>query len=76
MKQFLLQRRPIDGGINQAVGSVDDFLLDANPLIDIRNTTKISTVILNGRVYGRETLDVMLEAAKSSTELLIPAFAP
>ena len=58
-------------------GKIADLvLLDANPLIDIGNTTKISTVILNGRVYGRETLDVMLKAAKSSTEPLIPSMVP
>lgn len=58
-------------------GKIADLvLLDANPLIDIRNTTMISTVILNGRVYGREMLDAMLETAKSSTEPLIPAFEP
>ncbi len=30
----------------------DMVLLDANPLVDIRNTQKISAVIADGRVYG------------------------
>ncbi len=58
-------------------GKIADLvLLDANPLLDITNTTKISTVILNGRAYNREALDAMLEAAKSSNEPLIPAITP
>ena len=58
-------------------GKIADLvLLDANPLLDITNTTKISTVILNGRAYNREALDAMLEAAKLSNEPLIPAITP
>ncbi len=50
------------------VGKIADLvILDANPLIDIRNTTKISTVIFDGRVYSREKLDKMLEAVKSTS---------
>jgi Amidohydrolase family len=47
----------------------DLVLLDANPLNDIRNTQKISAVIVNGRLLNREVLDDLLaeveEAAKS-----------
>ena len=43
-------------------------LLDANPLDDIRNTRKISAVVLRGKYYSRMDLDRMLaqvaEAAK------------
>ena len=58
-------------------GKIADLvLLDANPLIDISNTTQISTVIFDGRVNSREMLDEMLESVKSSSEPLIPAFEP
>ena len=59
------------------VGKIADLvILDANPLIDIRNTTKISTVIFDGRVHSREKLDKMLEAVKSNSEPLFPTSAP
>jgi hypothetical protein len=38
----------------------DLVLLDANPLIDIHNTTKIRSVVANGRLYDRATLDRIL----------------
>ena len=38
----------------------DLVLLDANPLADISNTRKINTVVLNGRLLNRKTLDKML----------------
>ena len=42
-------------------GKVADLvLLDANPLTDIRNTRRISTVIANGRVFDRPALDALL----------------
>ena len=42
-------------------GKVADLvLLDANPLDDIRNTRKISAVVLNGRLLDRGELDLML----------------
>jgi len=49
------------------VGKIADLvILTANPLENIENTTKISTVIFNGRVNTRVALDVMLAQAKSS----------
>ncbi len=39
----------------------DMVLLDANPLEDIRNTQRISAVILNGRLFDRVALDALLE---------------
>jgi hypothetical protein len=36
-------------------------LLDANPLVDIHNTRKISAVILGGKLFSRKDLDRMLE---------------
>lgn len=38
----------------------DLVILDANPLIDIRNSDKISYVVLNGRVYESTTLQEVI----------------
>ncbi len=47
------------------VGKIADLvLLDANPLTDIRNSTRISAVILTGRFRDREMLDAILEKAR------------
>jgi imidazolonepropionase-like amidohydrolase len=55
-------------GTVEAGKLADLLLLDADPLEDIRNTTKISAVVVNGRLLDREELDRMLAAveAKSS----------
>jgi imidazolonepropionase-like amidohydrolase len=46
-------------------GKIADLvILDANPLTDISNTTKINTVIVHGKVYSRGALDNMMEAVK------------
>lgn len=48
-----------------AQGKVADLvLLDANPLADIHNTTRIRAVISNGRVFDRAALDSLLAAAE------------
>jgi imidazolonepropionase-like amidohydrolase len=46
--------------------AADLVLLDANPLLDIRNTKKISAVVRNGRLLNRETLDRMLTEIESA----------
>jgi hypothetical protein len=47
------------------VGKVADLvLLEANPLIDIRNTAKITGVILNGQYRDRAALDQLLAFAE------------
>ena len=47
-------------------GKRTDFvLLDANPLEDIENTTKISGVAVRGRYLDREALDSLLEGART-----------
>jgi imidazolonepropionase-like amidohydrolase len=42
----------------------DLVLLDANPLQDIHNTTKIAAVIFNGKYFSRSDLDDMLSAVE------------
>ena len=39
----------------------DLVLLDANPLSNIKNTTKISAVVRNGTYYNREALNNLLQ---------------
>ena len=44
----------------------DLVLLDANPLADINNVTRIHAVVLGGKLLGREDLDGMLAKLKES----------
>lgn len=44
--------------------SADLVLLDADPLIDIRNTQRIALVIAQGRVFDRARRDALLETAR------------
>lgn len=46
----------------------DLVLLDANPLAEISNTKKINTVVLNGRLLGRDALDKMLADVEASAK--------
>ena len=54
-------------GIEKSTGSIqvgkaaDLVLLDANPLVDIHNTTRISAVFVRGRMLDRAALDKMLK---------------
>jgi imidazolonepropionase-like amidohydrolase len=51
-------------------GKVADLvLLDANPLEDIRNTTKIAAVFVRGRHLDRVALDQMLKPKSGSASL-------
>lgn len=43
-----------------AGSSADLVLLDADPLVDIRNTTRIRAVVANGRFFDRAALDALL----------------
>src|SRR5258708_7777036 len=46
-------------------GMVADLvLLDADPLMDIRNTARISAVFLGGKVFDRAALDALLSRAE------------
>ena len=57
-------------GLENEFGTIEEgkaadlVLLDADPLKDIRNTQKIRTVILRGRVFARPELDGMLQRLK------------
>jgi imidazolonepropionase-like amidohydrolase len=46
----------------------DLVLLDADPLQDIHNTTKISEVFLGGKEFGRASLDQMLRNAEAAAK--------
>jgi len=51
------------GGIS--AGKLADLvLLDADPLADVRNSTRINTVMMAGRVYDRAALDELLRSAE------------
>ena len=53
-----------------AVGKVADLvLLDADPLVDIRNTTRIRGVVTNGRYLDRTALGALLSGAARSAAL-------
>jgi len=48
-----------------APGKIADLvLLDADPLVDIHNTTKVSAVFLAGKYFDRTALDQMLKDAE------------
>jgi imidazolonepropionase-like amidohydrolase len=42
------------------------ILLDANPLEEIHNTTKINAVVVNGQLLDRNALDALLASAKTA----------
>ena len=53
-----------------ASGKLADLvLLDADPLVDIRNTTKIRAVVANGRYVDRFALDAMLTAVAEAARV-------
>ena len=59
-------------GLDKTLGTIepgkiaDLVLLDADPLADIRNTQKINTVIMNGRLFDRKALNKMLSQAETN----------
>ncbi len=59
-------------GLEQSTGTVQPgrlaslVLLDADPLKDIHNTTKIFAVILRGKLLSRSDLDGLLKAAETA----------
>jgi len=61
--------REKDLGTIAAGKFADLVLLDANPLEDIRNTSKIDTVILGGRLYDRSELNALLARAEEAANV-------
>jgi imidazolonepropionase-like amidohydrolase len=61
--EFLAQKNA--GTISQG-NRADMVLLEADPAKDIRNTEKISGVILRGRFFSRADLDAMLAKARAA----------
>jgi hypothetical protein len=57
----LFLAKPEQYGVVEPGHVADLVLLDADPLEDIRNTRKISAVVVAGKYYSRKTLDSMLE---------------
>jgi imidazolonepropionase-like amidohydrolase len=53
-----------NAGVVEAGRRADLVMLNENPLENIENTRTIDTVVLNGRVLGRDQLDSMLEAVR------------
>jgi imidazolonepropionase-like amidohydrolase len=54
-----------------AAGKLADLvLLDANPLVDITNTTTIRAVVANGRYFDRGALNELLTEARSHGKTL------
>jgi imidazolonepropionase-like amidohydrolase len=50
-------------------GKVADLvLLDADPLADIHNTTKIAAVMVNGKLLPRNELDKMLAEVEAANK--------
>ena len=56
----------LDGRIDPTGMMADLVLLDANPLEDIRNTTRIGGVVVSGTYYDRQGLDDLLESVASA----------
>jgi hypothetical protein len=50
----------------------DLVLVDANPLADVRNASRISAVVLNGRVFDRTELDRLLAKSESAARSIRP----
>ena len=61
-------------GLHDRLGTIETgklaelVLLDANPLDDIANTTKINMVITGGCIYRRPSLDAMLDTVESNVK--------
>jgi imidazolonepropionase-like amidohydrolase len=64
---IVIRMATIDGaeyiGMDKDLGSLekgklaDLIILDANPLVDIRNSDKVHQVMLNGRLYDAQTMN-------------------
>ncbi len=59
-----------DYGTVVAGKAADLLLLDANPLDDIANTRAINAVVVNGNLYTREDLDLLLDYVEGQANSL------
>jgi imidazolonepropionase-like amidohydrolase len=63
-------------GMSDSMGSIkvgktgDLVVLDANPLVDISNTKRISAVIVGGRLLKRNDLNSLLQEAEAAAKSL------
>ena len=74
-----LLRNAIDTEGTVARGKRADLvILDADPLLDARNLSRIHSVVLNGRPLDRTALDGLLESVRTAAArgTFIPAFRP
>ena len=62
-----LEKTDLLGGVS-AGKEADLVLLNANPLSDIRNTTSIAAVVVNGSLYNRDALDLLLAEAETAAK--------
>ena len=69
-------------GMQEQLGTIekgklaDLVFLDANPLEDIRNTQKVSGVVLNGRFFSRPDLQKILQQVEEAAKKDIPIESP
>lgn len=66
----------VDRGTIEVGKRADLVLLEANPLLDISNTRKISGVFINGRWIARRDLDKMLADLVKHNDALKAQFMP
>jgi imidazolonepropionase-like amidohydrolase len=57
---------PADEGLVIRGAVADLVLLDANPLEDIRNASRIAAVVQRGRMHDRAALDALLASARAA----------
>jgi len=51
--------------------AADLVLVEANPLADIRNTRRISAVVVRGKLHQRRELDALLAAIRAMPDLRV-----
>jgi len=71
-------RKPAEWlGLADSVGTIgpgkvaDLVLLDADPLADIKNTQRISAVVLRGKLFRKSDLDALREAVRAMPDIRV-----